>query len=194
MPGDFTLIALDLATRTGVAVGEPGKRPQAWSHKIDSDSLGEFLAQWHAYLAGVVQTTVPEPGLIAFEMPILGPKTALATARRLIGLCGVLQMVAHRYRLPLREVRSMEACRFFTGKGSYGRGKAGRALKKAATLRQCDLLGWAAKDDDSADALMVWAWAERFHTRAPERRLPYLEAPKAASQHVVSSKTCVTLL
>lgn len=186
MPPTLSILALDLATNSGLAEGIPGGCPRAWSHRIDAPGLGEFLSEWRQYLAKVIVTREPAVGLIAFEAPVLQRsgknQTSVHTARKLMGLCGVAMMLAHEYRIPSREVRPSESTKFLTGFGSFGRGDEARSRKKRATMDACARLGWAALDDDAADALAVWVWAEQTVIRgAPRRELGALFVGAAAS-------------
>lgn len=164
------ILALDLATVTGWAVGEPGTVPLAGSYRVarPGAGLGLFLAGYSDWLADRI--TILEPCTLIFEAPILtGKKTALETARKLMCLAGVTEMIAYRRELPCFEASGVEVTKFFTGRARYpgDTPQERRHAKKQAVISQCAMLGWRAEDDNAADALALWRWAEfKLHPTA----------------------------
>jgi len=172
------ILALDVATTTGWAYGLPGARPQ-WGHfragKPGTPSgaiaaafrtwLDDRCEEWQPRAVVFESPYVPEvtprrvrttQGRAVWTMPGGQPPININTLRRLITLCGLVEMTAAERRLVCREEAPNVICRHFTGHGSWG----GRAAKKAATIKMCQVYGWATSDDNEADALALWVYAE----------------------------------
>jgi hypothetical protein len=177
------LLALDVATTTGWAYGAPGGRPDFGRFRSgrprprNSDGNGgEVLAQFRTWLDRHCDDW--QPAMMVFEAPYVPRVTPtrvrtrgghlVATTpsvsapidihvlRRLIAMCGLVEMVAHERAIPCREEASNVICRHFTGNGSWG----GRANKKLATQKMCAVYGWPGVSEDEADALALWVYAE----------------------------------
>ena len=185
------LLALDVATTTGWAYGAPGARP-VWGHfraGARGAAAGEVLALFRAWLEE--RCTAWRPSWIAFEAPYVprvtparirtatghvigtlpsaGAPIDINVLRRLIAMCGQVELVAHEHGIHCREAASNVICRFFTGRGGWG----GRANKKAATQKMCAVYGWPGVSEDEADALALWVYAEAVLFRsAPLQRGP----------------------
>lgn len=152
-----TIMALDLATVTGLAWGGAGSTPLSISHRIAAPGteLGPFLHRFGLWLNE--QISVLAPGAVIYEAPILtGDKTSIDTAMKLICLAGLADMICFRRGIKPWRADSSEVCKFFTGRGRYGN----REEKKAAVKETCRRLGWSFQDDNGADALALWSWAE----------------------------------
>jgi hypothetical protein len=172
------LFALDVATTTGWAYGLPGTRP-AWGHFRSGKSgaaAGEVLSLfrrwldercvewrplWIAFEAPYVPRTAPArirtaAGHIISAVPAKTAPIDINVLRRLIAMCGLVEMVTHERGVRCREAASNVICRHFTGNGSWG----GRANKKAATQKMCAVYGWPGVSEDEADALALWVYAE----------------------------------
>ncbi len=151
------VLALDLATMTGWAVGEPGTAPRFGSMRFARE--GHSMA---AHFAGCMQwladfNAVERPRLIVFEAPIppvfkLG-KTNMDTTRWLIGLCSVVEATLYGKGFDVREASVSDVRRFFLGTGNIKRDDA-----KIATKRRCRELGWMVGDDNAADACALWLY------------------------------------
>lgn len=152
------ILALDLSSATGWAAGSPGETPRAGTRRIGrpGQRIGAFLDIFDRWLSD--QITVHQPAVLIFEAPILtAGKTSIDTARKLMCLAGVTELIAFRREIPrVFEADSSTVTKFFTGRGSYGN----RDAKKAAVMEQCRQLGWQPCDDNAADALALWRWAE----------------------------------
>lgn len=196
------ILALDVATTTGWAYGCAGGQPAFghWRAGPRGVASGEALAAFRAWLDG--NCTELAPGWLVFEapyvprvapprirtrsghtvrtLPAAGPPIDIYVLRRLIGLCGLVEMIAAERGIPCREAAPTEICRVFTGRGSWG----GRAQKKAATQKMAALYGWAGATEDEADALALWVYAEAvlFPKAARERGCgPLFARPAAAA-------------
>lgn len=156
------ILALDLATRVGFAHGSVGARPQWGAHDLGrGHDNGFVLSAYIGFLGAKLDATGAE--IVAFESPYMptgnnrfaAPANAL-TIRRLYALAGFTEAICHRRRLRCYEARPSEITRAFLG----GPAPKGREHKKAATVKMARLLGYPVKDDDEADALALWTYAE----------------------------------
>jgi hypothetical protein len=174
------VLALDVATTTGWACGPPGSRPTWGSFRAAGrdrgvetgevlhrfrlwldERLGDWRPAWVVFEAPYVPRTAPtrirtRTGEVVATLPPKSPPIDIKVLRRLISLCGLVEMVAWQHKIACREEASNVICRHFTGHGSWG----GRAEKKAATQRMCAVHGWAGVTEDEADALALWVYAE----------------------------------
>jgi hypothetical protein len=150
-----SILALDLATQTGWA---------AWHKHVTSvgsahfkGTVGEAL---NAYQLWLIERAGPlcEGGLvIVFETPWVGPKTHQDVARKLQGLAGVTEMVAHQLGVRCMEANNASVLLHFTGKGG---GK--RKEKKARTITACNERGFHPRNDDEADAIALLDYAAHY--------------------------------
>ncbi len=169
------ILALDTATTTGWAAGEPGGPPEFGSRRFEADNNAEIFAQFRFWLNALAFRFKPK--LIVFEAPYIpvphqprfqkagtawspgrGPPPMNAkTIRRLVGLVALVECCASELRIECLEATTGEISKFFTGRFRHG----GREAKKAATVEMCRLYGWnVGNDDNAADALALWAMAE----------------------------------
>jgi len=165
------VLSLDLATAVGFAVGRLPARPltqlEAMALKppqpvsgvfyvaSPGTAVGPYLASYRSWLNGMLDEHQPA-GLI-FEAPILPRKTTPATVRKLVGLSGITQMVAHERGITwVREAQPSTVKRHICGDG--GPGKSG--VQRAILAR-----GWTFSADDEADALALFDMAAHIHYR-----------------------------
>lgn len=120
-----------------------------------------FFRRWLDMKLGEIQ-----PSMVIFESPILPAKTSIQTTRKLQGLAGVAEMVAHDRGIDCTEVMPSSV------KAAVG--GSGRAAKDdmMAAARRC---GLSPKTFDEADAFGVWMYGVRCYARqyqeAWDRRL-----------------------
>lgn len=167
------LLALDLATNTGACWGAGDDLPRLASERMPStgDEVGPFLCAFEDWIRMMVDGV--QPRRIVFEAPVL-PRAkinkftrkleggvSLITTRKLQGLAGVLEMVAHREGLACHEVQPAEAKKALTGRGG---------AKKHEMVAACRAYGLDPKTytvdgqpaSDEADAFGVWLHAIRI--------------------------------
>lgn len=143
------LLALDLATRVGWACGAPNENVRFGTHVLPSTGgeIGPFADAFGQWLRSKIESEKPE--LIVFEAPILtSGLTAIATARKLMGLAYHTELIAFDHQLRVRESNLMTVKKFFAGSG-----KATKQDMVAAARRH----GWDVDNDDEADALALWS-------------------------------------
>lgn len=148
------ILALDLASVTGWACGEPGGEP---THGyIRFASLGSsHEAIFAAACRWMIAKMEEGPTIVVFESPLATSfkrgKTNASTTALLWGLPAVVGAVAYMsgcYNIRKADTRDVRL--HFIG-GNHKRAKA-----KALTVRNCQLMGWNVTDDNEADALAIW--------------------------------------
>lgn len=154
------ILALDIATRTGVAFGEAGAIPKAVT--VDLGKAGSQPAR-QARLLRLTRETIARfhPDLVVFEAAVGGPKTS----HFLVGLTAIV--VAQSTDLGLVPVSLHRASvrKFFLGRDPKvsdfeGLSPAHAKLEiKRLVIARCHALGWEPADGDQADAMALWAFA-----------------------------------
>lgn len=155
------LLALDIATNTGWAYARVPHRlttaleaaqakppqPQSGTYRVRGVGIGPALDEYERWLTGLLNEL--RPAGVIFEAPVLsGRLTSLATARKLYGLAGLTEMVAHRAGIEwVREAQPASVKKHFAGNGR---------AKKPDMEAACRQRGWTFADDNEADALAVW--------------------------------------
>jgi Holliday junction resolvasome RuvABC endonuclease subunit len=154
------VLALDIATSTGVAVGTAGSAPVAWSEdlgrgQIDDLRFSKALALVSSLLAE------HKPDLVAVEAPVGGPQTS----HLLVGLVACVRGCVANRGVPLVSYHSGSVRKHFLGRvltvrdfPALSKGKAKQAIK-AEVIKRCQLLGWDVPDHDSADAAALFDYA-----------------------------------
>lgn len=142
------VLALDLAARTGWAVGPPAHLPAFGSFRLDHPrDGGKFMI-----LARRVSEMIADHGVtdLVLEAPHVGGGTA--TALPLFGYRAAALMAAEAKKLPAPRMVAPATWR----KAILGHGRLKRAAAKAATIERMRDLGHHPKNEDEADALALW--------------------------------------
>jgi len=158
----LNIIALDLATKTGIAVGKPGCVPICFT-----EVLGETGAHHGARFSQALRMMNRlikqyQPGLIVLEAPI-GVHGGGSKKRPevLMGLRACVMGIAHMHHVPFQQHEVATIRKHFIGHGRLKRVEA-----KAATIKRCKQLGWTVQNDDEADAAALWDLACSQNSRA----------------------------
>lgn len=154
------IVALDLASVSGVAVGEPGRQPRCWS--VD---LGKGRAEDARFSKALILTDSLiekfRPDMIAVEAAV-GGKFASSF---LIGLVACVRGVCANRGVDVQQFTSASVRKHFLGralaKRDYPHLKPTAATKaiKGEVMARCRLLGWDVSDDNAADAAATWDFA-----------------------------------
>ncbi len=148
------VLALDLATVTGWAAVRPDGAVVYGTERLapPKTEVGEFLARAGRWITETIIKT--EPDVIVFETVWVGPNTHQTTARKLMSLAGLTEMIAFKRDLECWEANTMTVVKHFTGDGG---GK--RPEKKARVMAECRRRGFNPETEDEADALAVLSYA-----------------------------------
>jgi hypothetical protein len=154
------ILALDVATTTGYAVGPIDQVPAAGSISFGAPNASENAIFGNALRW--ISTTLeprPRPDVVIIEA-MLPPgakvgNTTRQTRDRLAGLHGIVRAVAHlRGIAQINQATVGDVRMHFIGT----RTMKSRAAKVEVVSR-CTQLGWPVSDDNSADALALWSYA-----------------------------------
>jgi len=154
------IVALDIATVTGVAVGSPGRPPKAWSVDLGKGrSEDARFSQVLVLTHGLIERH--RPSLIAIEAAVGGPKASAY----LIGLVACVRGCAANRGVPVQTFPINSIRKHFTGRALALRDfphlkplAAKRAIKQVV-MDRCRMLGWDVPDADAADAAALWDFA-----------------------------------
>lgn len=150
------LLALDLSTHVGWAVGLPSAdRPLCGVVHLGGSagcngSRHSALVNW---LADTI--TTHRPARIVYESPLVAPEgRATTTALLLIGLGQMVELVCYVRDLPPPLFEHAGTVR----KAVMGDGRPGKGAElKAAIVAWAEAQGWDVRgDDNAADAAMLW--------------------------------------
>jgi hypothetical protein len=149
------VMALDLATVTGWAIGNPGELPAHGSIRFGGTSSHEAtFAKAMNWMAE--KCKIYRPSLVVWEAPLAGfkgGKTTNNVTTILYGLPAVIGAVAYNHAIyNIRKADTRDVRNHFIG-CSPKRDKA-----KLLVIRQCRAMGWEVQDDNEADALATWSY------------------------------------
>lgn len=155
------ILALDVASVTGVAEGEPGGTPTLSTVRFAQPNDGPFEAFGRA-TKWAARRVSREPQIMAayIEAPAIMKwgKTNHRTTEMLRGLRACVAGVMRARDIPVHDasIRAVRAC--FIGNGNLP-----GVTAKAESMRIAKLLGWNPKNLDEADAAGIWFWASSLY-------------------------------
>lgn len=153
MPG--AVLALDMATRLGWACGAPRARPAYGSVLLSGRERPARYAAFLDWLAAAAR--IHRPARIVAEAPLASGDFAGRDAALLaLGFMAHLETWAWDRSLPLELVAAGTARKAVLGRGSFARGTA-----KVVVTDWARREGFDPKDDNAADALVLWHYAVR---------------------------------
>lgn len=149
------ILALDLASVTGWAVGEPGGKPVHGSIRFASAGASHeaIFAEAMVWIVQVYEEY--EPKTVVWESPMPTSfnrgRTNINTTTILFGLPAIIGSVAYlRGMYDIRKADTKDVRMHFIGCNPK------RAKAKPLVMRQCRAMGWEVIDDNEADALATW--------------------------------------
>lgn len=164
--GEYTggvILALDCATRTGVAWGEPGSVPV-----LETVNFGKPLPDLPRAPAGQDSSEIFGRALVWINQ-ILAPHTAMSLSPGLVvieglvpqydktlqcGLWAIMTGVAAVKGIPI-VIAPIQTWRAFV----LGQGNLKKDLAKTRAVQTVTQLGWQADSHDAAEAGCIWLWA-----------------------------------
>jgi Holliday junction resolvasome RuvABC endonuclease subunit len=184
-----SIFALDLAARTGFAVGPCGElaRSGAVALKKPGDAqciaLGNLIAwldeQWRKERPGLVVKEAALP-LQAFRARSNSASSVAMTHK----LHGIVEGMAVRFGVSVEEAHPATVRKHFIGRGRMGT----REASKAAVIQRCRVLGFIphdCADADRADAIALWDWAgAKFGSRQGRRLYLFGEGASQSATEV----------
>lgn len=149
------LIAFDLATNTGIALGDVSGKPIGLSENLGDMGVHHGARFSQALRMATNLIVEHKPRWIAIEEPIAGGvKGDENRLKVLMGLRACIYGVAHMRKVPVYEYAVPTVRKHFIGQGNLTSAKA-----KDAVQRRCERLGWRAANHNEADAMAVWDYA-----------------------------------
>lgn len=159
------ILALDLATTTGVCVGTSGADPKVWSVYLGEAPDERRLSNVLRLTKGLIEKN--QPNLIVPEAAV-GGKEANAY---LIGLMQCVRAQAFAMNVTCIPAHIATVRKHFIGKHMTSRDfphlskAAAKKAIKGEVIKRCQLLKWKAEDDNQADALAIWDYACATYAR-----------------------------
>lgn len=162
------ILALDLSLITGYAYGgmsANAPRVGRWFINGGLNGMGEAWVDLQNRIEDFVQ--VNRPSLIVYALPYAKVQT---TARLSLGLAAHAESSAYRMEVDVREIPEGTARKGVLGRGFFAerdhqkkiiKGSA-RNNAKAAARAWCEGKGWNVRDDNEADACVIFEFARRF--------------------------------
>lgn len=146
------LLAIDPATKTGIAEGAPGEKPRLATldfGRPDESGPEQIYARAVTWFAKRLRNDVPH--MMAIEQPF--PSQNHATTLISIGLFGIFVGIARTKGIPVREAPIQTWRKYALGVGNL----PGHEAKRRALIL-CERLRWLAPDHNAAEAAMIWLW------------------------------------
>ncbi len=165
------IVALDIATTTGVCVGESGAAPAAWTVNLGQGHSEEVRFSNALRLAwNLIEKNAPD--LVVIEAAI-GGKFASAF---LIGLVACVRGTCRLKGVKCETVTSATVRKHFLGKAlskkHFPHLKPAAATKaiKQEVIDRCRIFGWEPENGDEADAMAIWDWACAVYARGHQSK------------------------
>jgi hypothetical protein len=148
-------MALDLASTSGFAIGEPGGTPLSGSVRFASAGASHeaIFAKASQWMNGALVAHVP--GTVVWEAPLATSfrkgQSNINTTTLLYGLPAVIGAVAYLKGIyDIRKASTRDVRMHFIGQNPKGH------IGKKLVMRQCRAMGWSPIDDNESDALALW--------------------------------------
>jgi hypothetical protein len=160
------ILALDVATRMGVAEGAPGQTPNiscidfsggrrdATTHDIFGNA-----ARW----AMRVFSSPERPGHVVLEGLVPQYNKTIQC-----GLWGIIDGIASAHGIPVDEA-PIQTWRLYV----LGSGKLNKREAKTRAIQVCTQLGWKVRNDDEAEAACIWLHACSLQAPRLAQRIPF---------------------
>ena len=149
------IMALDLASTSGWAVGEPGGVPVHGSIRFASKGASHEAIFDKAHQWMLEKVCEYDPKVVVWEAPIPTSfnrgRTTVDTTSLLFGLPAIVGAAAYVCDVyDIRKADTRDVRMHFIGCNPK------RAKAKPMVMRQCRAMGWEVADDNEADALATW--------------------------------------
>lgn len=169
------ILALDLATTTGYAIGQAGERPRSAAVRLKKPDDLTAVAWGNIGFLLRDLFVLDRPALMAVEAPLpAGASKGQDAAHLAWGAVGVVSFMAALYGIRLEFVNAQKVSSHFIGRGRFSAADGGRKAKKEATLRQAKALGLIDQDcrsEDIADAVALHSYASTMWGGARPKEL-----------------------
>jgi hypothetical protein len=143
------ILALDVATKMGVADGEPGSTPALATVNLGRELDVQADVFCRASLWITRRLLSEPPDLVVLEQPVGVHDSSL-----LMGLRGIMLGLVRAHDVKVIEV-AIATWRLYSLLAGNLPGK----VAKARAVALCERLGWNAPDHNAAEAAGIWLWA-----------------------------------
>ncbi|HEV7458883.1 MAG TPA: hypothetical protein VGN96_19075 [Roseococcus sp.] len=147
------VLALDLATRCGWALGEFGDRPTSGAVALGGEEVVHRMAALREFLD--TQDKFRRLSAIIVEAAIAGEHKSSASADLLISLQATARLWAYDMQVPIVLVPSQTARKTMIGTGRFPKGEAKKHVAEWVESR-----GYRCPTHDAADAIVTWLAVE----------------------------------
>lgn len=152
-----SVLALDLASVSGWALGEPGAEPQHGSIRFAAAGASHEAIFAKAYCWMWDMCDVHAIGTVVWEAPLATifkrGSTNSNTTTLLYGLPAVIGAAAYLCGIyDIRKAETRDVRNYFIGANPK------RVKAKPMVMYQCRKMGWPVADDNEADALALWSY------------------------------------
>lgn len=162
------ILGLDLATKTGWALGKAGARPSFGTVKLPKtgDDIGAFLLAYSEWFRPFLLEHKPQ--IVCFEAPLflLRGNSQMATAMKLMGLASTTELIIAHLAKRGMSVRCFQAHQQEWKKHFTGFANFSKKRDPYPPIEACQERGWWVQSSDEADACGVWDYAG--HIACPE--------------------------
>src|SRR6266404_7236571 len=153
----MNVMAVDLASTSGWAVGEPGGTPAHGSVRFASAGTSHEAVFAAAMKWAVEKIARYKPSLVVWEAPIPTSfkrgASNVNTTTLLYGLPAIVGCAAYQHGIyDIRKATTRDVRLHFIGQNPRGH------IGKKLVMRQCAAMGWEVADDNEADALATWSY------------------------------------
>jgi len=154
------VLSLDIATTCGVALGEAGATPRAWTVDLgkgasDRARFAKSIRMARHYCEKF------KPDLVAVEAPVGGPKTSHLLVGMWACVIGEIENAGiASMKCDISSVRKHFLGVHLTTKHYPGLSPSeAKKQIKLAVVNRCKLLGWQVDGHDAADSCAIWDYA-----------------------------------
>lgn len=162
------ILALDLSLTTGFAYGGLRENSPFFSRWRLNGGIARMGEAW-VDLQNKIEDflALQRPEFVVYALPFAKQQTS---ARLGLGLAAHTESSCFRMEVPCFEVQESTARKNILGRGSFTERNerreiikgSGRKNAKEAVMDWCINKGWAIRDDNEADACVMWEYARRF--------------------------------
>lgn len=150
------ILALDVARQLGWAMTHPTRNEPVLGTIALKPPHGKDYGVLYNDLFETVNELISGfgPERVWFEAPLFIPHRSMHTARQLMTLAGIVELVAYQRSRPCFEGNVTEVRRAVVGP----RRKTDERSVKRISLDYCNMRKWDAPDDNAADAAVLWVY------------------------------------
>lgn len=148
------VLALDLATTFGFALGPLGRRPLYGAKTLQRTEHVHRCADLRQWIEDQEQVHGKFTALVV-EAAIIGNFSSQDAERLTIALHTTVELWAYDVEIPFAAIAASTVRKSMIGRGTFPKGQA-----KPAVMQWCRAAGLEPRNDDAADAILLWKAVE----------------------------------